>query len=261
MKYVWIGRLRAMGALMYDRDVWVRSVFMLVVLVTFVQLWTTTYGAAGQALIAGYSLADLVWYLVITEIIALSPPRIAQVIDAEVRSGDIAYALARPYNYPLYHLASFWGEALVRMPLNAIVGASVALLAVGPPSTALPGLLVTGLLIVGAITLKGIFELLVGLTAFWVEDTQPAEWLYNKFVITIGGLFLPLELFPDWLATIARALPFASMAYAPAKIFVGFDWPTFVPLFLSQLTWLVVAWLAVLVVFQRAAHRVAAHGG
>jgi ABC-2 type transport system permease protein len=47
--------------------------------------------------------------------------------------------------------------------------------------------------------------------------------------LTIGGVFLPLELFPDWLASIARGLPFASIAYAPARAFVGFDWPVLAP--------------------------------
>src|SRR3982074_82387 len=130
-----------MGSLIYDRDLVVRSVFMLVVLVTFVQLWTTTYNAINEPIIAGFSLRDLVWYLVITEVIALSTPRIAQTIDTEVRSGDVAYALARPYSYPLFHLASFWGETLVRLPINALVGSSVALIAVGlPPITPLSGL-------------------------------------------------------------------------------------------------------------------------
>jgi ABC-2 type transport system permease protein len=261
VKYVAIARTRLMGSLMYDRDVLVRSIFMLVVLVTFVQLWTTTYTAVQQPIISGFSLRDLVWYLVITEVIALSTPRITQIIDTEVRSGDVAYALARPYSYPLYHLASFWGETLVRLPVNALVGSSVAIIAVGlPPVTPLGGL-ATLLLTVGAVTLKGSLEILVGLTAFWVEDTQPAEWIYSKLVITIGGLFLPLELFPDWLAGIARALPFASMAYAPARIFVGFDWPVFAPLMLTQLTWLLLFWGLVSLIFSRASRRLVAHGG
>jgi ABC-2 type transport system permease protein len=261
VKYVAIASTRLMGSLMYERDVLVHSIFMLVALVTFVQLWTTTYAATNQSIVGGFGLRELVWYLVITEVIGLSAPRIAQTIDAEVRSGDVAYALARPYNYPLYHLAGFWGETLLRAPLNALVGCAVALIAVGLPPTSVLGVLATLLLAVGAITLRGLTEVLVGLSAFWVEDTQPFEWIYNKFVLTIGGLFLPLDLFPDWLAGIARGLPFASMAYAPARIFVGFDWPVFGPLLLVQLIWLGVYWLAIGVVFGRAARRLVAHGG
>src|SRR3982074_2017786 len=135
-----------MGSLIYDRDLVVRSVFMLVVLVTFVQLWTTTYNAINEPIIAGFSLRDLVWYLVITEVIALSTPRIAQTIDTEVRSGAVAYSLARPYSYPLFPLASFWGETLVRLPMNAAVGSIVALVAVGPPPASPASLVATLLL-------------------------------------------------------------------------------------------------------------------
>jgi ABC-2 type transport system permease protein len=261
VKYLAIANTRLMGTLIYERDVLVGSVFMLVALVTFVQLWSTTYAATNQSIIEGFALRDLVWYLVIAEVVTLSTPRIANIIDADVRSGDIAYALARPYSYPLYHLAAFWGETLVRVPVNALVGSAVALVAVGLPNTSPAAVMATLLLGAGAITLKGMLGVLIGLSAFWVEDTQPAEWIYSKFVLTIGGLFLPLELFPDWLATIARGLPFASIAYAPARAFVGFAWPVFAPLLLIQLIWLAVCWLAIVVLFGRASRRLVAHGG
>jgi viologen exporter family transport system permease protein len=250
-----------MGALMYDRDVLVRSAFMVVALVVFVQLWTATYAATGSALVQGFRLPDLVWYLVITEVIALSTPRVAQTIDTEVRSGDVAYTLARPFSYPLYHLAAYWGETLLRMPLNAVLGATVAFVAVGPPPVTPLGLLACLVLVVGAVTLKAMFEVMIGLTAFWVEDTQPAEWIFNKFLITIGGLFLPLDLFPDWLAAISRVLPFASITYAPARAFVGADWSGVMPIAAIQVAWLVVGWYALAMIFARATHRVVAHGG
>jgi viologen exporter family transport system permease protein len=261
MKYLAVARLRLMGALMYDRDVLVRSGFMVVALVVFVQLWTTTYTATGTIQVQGFSLKDLVWYLVITEVVALSTPRVAQTIDIEVRSGDVAYALARPYSYPLYHLAAFWGETILRLPINALLGSIVALLAVGPPPTTLTGVMMTVVLGVGAITLKGMLEVLIGLTAFWVEDTQPAEWIYGKFLITVGGLFLPLELFPAWLAAISRALPFASITYAPARAFVSNDVASLAPIAAVQVAWLALGWFGVMLIFGRATHRLVAHGG
>lgn len=260
-KYLAIARTRLMSALIYDRDILLRSIFMIVALVVFVQLWTTTYTATGQSAIQGFSLRDIIWYLVITELLALGTPQLPQTIDAEVRSGDIAYALAKPYSYPLFHLASYWGETLVKLPVNAIVGSVVAFIAVGPPPTNPTSLLAALLLLAGAVTLKGTLEILIGLSAFWVEDTLPAQWIYSKFIFTIGGLFLPLDLFPDWLANIAHNLPFAAIAYAPARAFVGLDLQSAVQLFLTQLTWLVLAWLAVVVVFGRAARRLVAHGG
>jgi ABC-type uncharacterized transport system permease subunit len=40
------------------------------------------------------------------------------------------------------------------------------------------------------------------------------EWIHNKFLLTLGGTLIPLDLFPSWLATLSRALPFASVMYA-----------------------------------------------
>jgi len=41
---------------------------------------------------------------------------------------------------------------------------------------------------------------------------------------TVGffaGMLLPLTLFPQWLETVARALPFASMVQLPIDIYLG----------------------------------------
>jgi ABC-2 type transport system permease protein len=261
VKYVAIGRAQVLATLMYNRDVLVRSIFMVVIMVTFVQLWSATFATTGQSVVNGFTVRDLVWYLVITEVVALSTPRIAQTVDQQVRTGDIAYQLARPYSFPLFHLASYWGETLVRAPVNLLVGSCVALVAVGPPALSPVSAVATLMLWAGAITLRASMDILVGLSAFWVEDTVPLQWITGKFLITIGGLILPLDLFPDWLATISRALPFAAIMYAPARAFVGSSWDVVTPLVLIQGVWLVICWLGVWLVFARAARRLVAHGG
>jgi ABC-2 type transport system permease protein len=250
-----------LSALMYDRDLLVRSVFMVVVLIVFVNLWAAAYAATGQASIEGYSLSDIVWYMVITESIIISKPNVAVVIDGEVRAGDVAYRLSRPYSYPLYHLASYLGEAVVRLPVSIVAGTIVAWIAVGPPPVSIQSVVALVVSMGCALTLQGIIEVLVGLCAFWVEDTMPILWIWNKFALTLGGVLLPLELFPDWLAAIARALPFAAVAYAPGRLFVGFDWSIAASVILTQAVWIGLCWLTVALLFGRATRRVVAHGG
>jgi ABC-2 type transport system permease protein len=261
MKYFAVARTTTLASLMYDRDLLVRSLFMVVVMVIFVQLWSATYAAIAVDTINGFGVRDLIWYMVITEALVLSAPRIVQTIDAEIRGGDVAYRLTRPYSYPLYHLASFWGEALVRLPINLLVGGMVAALAVGPPAMSWPAVVGTALALAGSISLMGALAVLIGLSAFWVEDTMPVEWIFNKFVFTLGGMFLPLDLFPDWLAAISAFLPFASICYAPARVFVSSSWDGFAVLLLTQVAWLLATGFVVHVVFGRAVRRVVAHGG
>jgi ABC-2 type transport system permease protein len=42
-------------------------------------------------------------------------------------------------------------------------------------------------------------------------------------VLVLGGVLVPLELFPEPLGSIARALPFAALLYGPARTIVKFD--------------------------------------
>jgi ABC-2 type transport system permease protein len=42
-------------------------------------------------------------------------------------------------------------------------------------------------------------------------------------VFVLGGLVLPLTLYPDWLRRIAEASPFSAFLYGPGRLALGFD--------------------------------------
>lgn len=179
----------------------IRWLWMGLILFVFVQLWTVTYEQGGLTSIAGFSLADIVWYLVITETVALSAPRVSLKIDEEVKSGELAYVLLRPYSYALYHLSAYWGVAAILVPVNVVLGGTVVMVAAGPPPSLSPAAAAaTALAVVLGLTLNFLIEFSIGMLAFWFEDTQPFFWIYQKLVFTLGGLFLPLELLPGPLA-------------------------------------------------------------
>jgi len=82
--------------------------------------------------------------------------------------------------------------------------------------------------------------------SFWLRDTRAAWFLYQKLVFILGGMLLPLEVLPDVLRHVASALPFAAMAYVPARTAAGHVAPG---LLLVQAGWLVVFVVAALAVF------------
>ena len=57
--------------------------------------------------------------------------------------------------------------------------------------------------------------------AFWLRDARSTWFLYQKLVFLLGGMLLPLEFLPRALADVAKVLPFAAMAYAPARLASG----------------------------------------
>src|SRR5579884_2056052 len=175
-KYAGVMLLTVQTSLAYPLDAFARAGFMAVIMLVFIQLWTATFKLSGYSAYAGFDLRRIVWYLVITETVVLSCPRTFDKVDLEVKGGDIAYTLTRPYTYALFHAAGYFGNVLLTLPANFAVGAALAWIAVGPSPLGLaawPALVATGLL---AIALNFVVELVIGLLAFWFEDTYAFYW-------------------------------------------------------------------------------------
>jgi ABC-2 type transport system permease protein len=234
---------------------------MVLFMCIFIALWVAAFGISGQPSIAGYSLADMVWYLAMTETVTLSSSRIFFQISEAVKAGDIAYTLTRPMSYPLSQVARSLGASCPRFALNFITGSIVAAVGTGQLAGSSAGLAAFLGLAAIAMLLDALVAVLIGLLAFWIEEVTPAFWIYQKLLFTVGGLFLPLEVFPESLRRLARWMPFQYIAYAPARAFVDFD-ARFVVLTLAGQLGYVLALLGVIAfAWARARKRLVVHGG
>lgn len=226
----------------------------------FSMLWQTVFAFRGEPRIAGLTLQDTLWYLLMAEMVVLSKPPLSVEISDSIKSGAIAYELMRPYNFGLYHLSRYAGHIVFRAALNLVAGSAVVWLLVGPPP-AWSGVGPAILALILAWGLEFCFEGLIGLAAFLVEDTFAFRWVYQKLSFILGGLLLPLDFYPDWLADIARLLPFASMLYAPGRLFVAPE-PRHILVTLGlQLVWLTVLGVLFRALLQRALQRLTINGG
>jgi ABC-2 type transport system permease protein len=253
----------------YRAELAMRAVQMVLFMGVFVALWTAAFGISGRTELEGYSLAAVVWYLAMTETITLSSSRVFVEISQAVKAGDLAYTLARPLSYPLYQVAYSLGNSAPRFLLNLITASAVVGLGTGHPpivggvegAGSLPGLFAFLGMAALALVLDTLVSVLIGLLAFWIEEVMPAFWIYQKLLFTIGGLFLPLEMFPEWLRRVAVWLPFQFIAYAPARAFVAFE-PRFVlRAAAGQVAYIVALGALVALVWGRARKRLVVHGG
>ena len=236
-KYYFIFTVQLINSLAYPLDLFSRSFSMLIFMVIFLQLWRVTYSSIGQDQIAGMTLRDTLWYLMIAETVILSKVGMARGIAQNVRDGSIAYLLNRPYNFILYQFTVGLGDSLLRMVVNAVFGGTLVWLLLGPPPDWL-GVPMGIVCIILAWTIDFCFKALIGLAAFLTEEVSAFEWIYSKLVLILGGVLIPLDFFPDWLREIALALPFAYTTYAPARIFIQPSFGTFARLVLLQGAWL-----------------------
>ena len=61
----------------------------------------------------------------------------------------------------------------------------------------------------------------VGLVAFWLEET----WVLRVMFVTVSqflsGAIVPLEFFPDWMSRWLNYSPFPYLTYVPVQVFLS----------------------------------------
>lgn len=222
----WLKILSLMAAGMQRRlrelpELAVRSGFLVLQLCVFTALWrTVTVRVVTRP--GGYALSELTWYLAFAEAIVFTTPSNSELeLDREVRNGDIAYRIARPIAFPLYHMAVACGDRWTRFAFNLLVASLFSWLLVGPlhaPASLIGAGIAAGLC---AVLVDELNTLGISLTSFWIENTTGLHLLYRRALLLLGGALIPLEAYPHWAARICQRLPFLQLVAAPSRLFVG----------------------------------------
>jgi ABC-2 type transport system permease protein len=100
-----------------------------------------------------------------------------------------------------------------------------------------PGIAIAGL---AAIALILLCHLQLGYAAAWMRSAAPAFWIWQKFAFVLGGLLMPLTLYPPPWGDAAALTPFASMLFAPASLAVDPRLAHFASVLGGEAVWLAV---------------------
>jgi ABC-2 type transport system permease protein len=260
-KYSWIAYTAARSELAYPAANLSRIIFMTTVLYVFMRLWSVVYEGAGVERLGGLTQKQMLWYLVATESIIMSMPRLWYEVDQDVRTGALAIHLIRPLSYVAAQFGRSIGERLVRFTMNLAMGFFVATLFAGPIPFSAAGLGMFALVLPMAFIIDFFGAMLVGLCAFWLESSQGIALIYSRLMMLLGGLMVPLEVYPDSVQPILRALPFAAILNAPGRMLVAPTFALFVRCLGLQALCLVVYGFAVFALHRYALRRVFVNGG
>ena len=102
---------------------------------------------------------------------------------------------------------------------------------------------------------------MIGLSAFIVEDVSAFMWIYQKLAFLLGGMLVPLDFYPQWLQTIAKALPFSSITYGPARLFVTPTLELFVNVMTVQIIWITILAFVLSFTYRRGVAYLTVNGG
>jgi viologen exporter family transport system permease protein len=218
------GRLRKYGAVaaasfrreLVESHAWLgRMGFYGVILLIFSRLWQVVFA---EHAVAGHDPVEFVWYLALTEWVVLSMPPVFLDIEADVRNGDIVHRLSRPMSYLGARLAEAGGALALRLVTMAFAGLLLARVLSGGVPDAGARLLWALPLGVLASVVQLLFVAGVGLSALWIHDSSPVYWVWQKAGFLLGGLLLPLEIYPDWLRELAYCTPFAPLLHGVGRV-------------------------------------------
>ncbi|MBN1304002.1 MAG: ABC-2 family transporter protein [Anaerolineales bacterium] len=259
-KYWAIFKIQLLNVMAYPSELLGRSFSIIIFMLVFASLWRTAYGIAGTDTLQGITLPGMLWYLMIAETIELSRPRVSTTISRQVKTGELAYVLNKPYNFLAYHFSTSFADSLFRMLTNALIGGIVVSLMFGSPPPAW-GWPLAAIALIGAWALNFCMMALIGLAAFITEEISSFEWIFQKALFILGGMMIPLEFLPGWLRTVAERLPFAYAMYGPARLFIDPSLEGFYSLLAGQLVWLLVLGGALALAYNRGARYLAVNGG
>ncbi len=204
-KYSSIFRISALHALKNYKALVGLSIFLMTCLIIFAHLWKIAAAKVGAI---SFNPEQLLWYITFNEWVLISIPDVQDEMERDLRSGRLAYLLPRPISY----LGSTFAEAFGTLCVNLLFLGIVSFIFTWLVAGSLPfhpiGLIFTlffGLL-AGSVAL--IFHMLIGLSAFWLQETAPFYWLWEKMLFLFGGLILPLTVYPQWMQYLAYMTPF-----------------------------------------------------
>lgn len=193
------------------------SIFLITCLLIFAHIWKIATARSG-----GIALSSdaLLWYIGLNEWVLIALPGIHDEMELDLRSGRLAYLLPRPISY----LGSVFFEGLGILCANLFVLGVVTFSFVWLKTGVFPFTLSTFCITLGIGLTAGvvglIFQMLVGISAFWMHHVDPFHWLFEKLLITLGGLMLPLAVYPVWLQKIANLTPFPAILGERSALFI-----------------------------------------
>jgi ABC-2 type transport system permease protein len=183
--------------------------------------WKAFYGG-GESL-GGFTGAQMTTYVAVSWMArAFYFNNLDREISTDIRDGSIAIQFIRPYNYVLVKMMQGLGEGMFRFMMLMIPGMIIAVLLfpVHLPTelSAWAGFLV---MLFFSFLISSQINIITGLSAFFVENNEGMMRMKRVVVDLFSGLIVPITLFPGWLASILKFLPFQAITYLPGSVFTG----------------------------------------
>ncbi len=181
--------------------------------------------------------------------------KLARGISSSIKRGNIAVRMRIPLDMRMQWLMSFYGSGLIYVIPETIL---VILAIIGMNITIYNVAYAIIISLIGSIAIIQTL-MIVGMLAFWIEDSWGIINATSAAVTFFTGGFIPISMFPGPVKVLASLLPFKLIGYTPAMITLGVISPNLGDLILG-IIWAVVLSILNQIVFTLGIKRVSIHG-
>lgn len=210
--------------LAFRTDFWVTFIGQ-----TFIQLfiaralWQSIFEASGNEVMEGYTLPMMtLYYIIIPVTNRMLNGENMGFISREIYDGTFT-------RYLIYPLSFFNYKTLTYLTYSAFYGIQLLLIFViyhyyqfgEVTSAALSNLLIGYVLIMFASLTYANLSMAIELISLWADNVWALSVILKFVCFFLGGSFIPLVFFPEWLQSILAYTPFPYMISLPARTVMG----------------------------------------
>ena len=222
----------------------------------FNNLWE--YILAGKEIV-GYNKAELIWYIIIAELIVCSVPKFYKKISDKIKTGDIAVLLTKPISMIDYFFAENI-TCFLKVGIYFIFGILIGLFWAGPIAMSGFQFVIFLISLIVAILSQILIELFVGVLAFFTEENKAFHMIFQKISFLL--VFTPLEFYPEIFQKILLCMPTTYIYYVPAKIFSNNPEPMLIlQLFGMEILVMIILWTLVHMLYLKGVKKINVNGG
>lgn len=229
--------------------------------IVFLAAWSAAASAQGGA-IGTFSIGDFAtYYVCLTLVSQLTMAWNAYEFELEVRQGKLSPKLLRPLHPLHYAVVENIVYKVTTIPVLLPVLVLIAWSFQARFETQAWQVMLFVPSVILAAALRFVFGWVMASLAFWTTRVHAIMHLYDRLVFLFAGQVAPLSLLPGALAVLSYVLPFGYMLWAPAEILRGgLTIDQAILVLAAQLAWLLVSWLAFVVMWRMGLRQFSAVG-
>lgn len=185
-------------------------------------------------------------------------------LPEDIRSGDIALSLLKPWNYLAVMLQENIGKMLGNLILVGLPAFLICFLVIGLENLKWTKLCYFVFSVLLAFLILYLVRILVELSCFWIIEAWSLVFLSDVIVRIFSGSFIPSFLMPAWAQSIMEALPFIWIYEMPLRILLESEEAAGVNMgyvFSLQIVWIVILTILTAMIWKRGRKRLAVQGG